>query len=270
MPVKSVIAILGVARSGTSWLGNVFDSAPNVNFKFQPLFSYEFRDRLTHDSTKQDYEQFFSDLADSEASFLTQQDKKDSGEYPVFEKRTERDTLVFKENRFLYYFPKMIHLVPEKVKVVCIVRNPCAVISSWIKNPKEFPPEASVKDEWRFGACKNQALEENFFGFYKWRETTSLFLDLEEKFPDQVTVVRYEDLVTDKQTAIPALFKKVGLECEEQTMAFISESSKRHDPSPYSVFKDSSVIEKWRETLDPDIVNEVYFELKGTRLERFL
>jgi hypothetical protein len=232
MPIKSVIAILGVARSGTSWLGNVFDSAPSVNFKFQPLFSYEFRGTLTHDSKKQDYERFFSELAASEADFLTQRDKKESGEYPVFEKAQERDTLVFKENRFLYYFPKMIHLFPEKVKVVCIVRNPCAVISSWIRNPKEFPVDANVRDEWRFGACKNQSLEENFFGFYKWREATSLFLDLEEKFPEQVTVVRYEDMVTNKTAAVPALFKKVGLDCQAQTMEFLSKSSRRHDSSP--------------------------------------
>jgi hypothetical protein len=32
--IKNTIYIAGVARSGTSWLGQIFDSAKAVNFKF--------------------------------------------------------------------------------------------------------------------------------------------------------------------------------------------------------------------------------------------
>ena len=34
------VAIFGVPRSGTSWLGQIFNSSPMVAYRFQPLFSY--------------------------------------------------------------------------------------------------------------------------------------------------------------------------------------------------------------------------------------
>jgi hypothetical protein len=38
------VAIFGCPRSGTSWLGQIFNSAPAVQYRYQPLFSYEFKD----------------------------------------------------------------------------------------------------------------------------------------------------------------------------------------------------------------------------------
>ena len=38
------LALFGCPRSGTSWLGQIFNSAPDVAYRYQPLFSYEFKD----------------------------------------------------------------------------------------------------------------------------------------------------------------------------------------------------------------------------------
>ena len=36
----------GVPRSGTSWFGELFNSSPRVAYRFQPLFSYAFKDAI--------------------------------------------------------------------------------------------------------------------------------------------------------------------------------------------------------------------------------
>ena len=40
------IAIHSVPRSGSSWLGQILNSSLKVCFRFQPLFSYAFKDYL--------------------------------------------------------------------------------------------------------------------------------------------------------------------------------------------------------------------------------
>ena len=40
---NKIILITGVARSGTSWIGQIIDSSPEVVYRFQPLFSYAFK-----------------------------------------------------------------------------------------------------------------------------------------------------------------------------------------------------------------------------------
>lgn len=270
MSPRKVIAILGVARSGTSWLGNILDSSPGVVYRFQPLFAYEFRDRITHASSSDEYIQWFRELYACDTEFLTQRDKKEAGLYPVFQKADKPAVLVFKENRFLYYFSKMLRLFPDDVKAICIVRNPCAVINSWLRNPKEFPPESNVDEEWRFGSCKNEGKEENFFGFYKWREATHLFLDMRDQWPNSVHIVRYEDLVKDPFNQTDKIFAFVKEELSEQTQNFIQESRSKHIESPYAVFKNESVVDSWRSQLDQKIIDEIYSELSGSRLEKFL
>ena len=49
------VAIHGVPRSGTSWIGEIINSSPNVLYKFQPLFSYALKDFLTTFSKKRRY-----------------------------------------------------------------------------------------------------------------------------------------------------------------------------------------------------------------------
>lgn len=267
--LRKTIIVAGVARSGTSWLGQIFDSSPDTCYRFQPLFSYAFKNRLTHNTDKIELERFLNELRESHDPFLLQSDKRESGQYPVFSKSQTPDILVFKENRYQYLFGRVISLL-DNIKFVGIIRNPCAVIKSWINNPKEFPEGYSYEKEWRFGNCKNQGREEEFFGFYKWREVTNLYLDLQSKFPRKVTIVKYEDLVSDTFNQVANLFSFCGLEMSQQTEQFLIDCNKKNIESPYSVFKNKSVKDKWRNELPQNIIDEIYFELKGTRLEEFL
>ncbi|MGB4737790.1 MAG: sulfotransferase domain-containing protein, partial [Fuerstiella sp.] len=70
MKFRKVVWIAGVARSGTSWIGQIFNSHQNVRYRFQPLFSYEFKSRVNEDSTDAEHQQFLNDLWDTETDFL--------------------------------------------------------------------------------------------------------------------------------------------------------------------------------------------------------
>jgi len=266
---EQVIVIAGVARSGTSWIGQIVDSSPDVIYRFQPLFSYAFKDSVNEDSTKDEYLHFFKGIYNSSDDFMLQIDKREANLYPVFQKRDSPSRLALKENRYHYLLPKMLQYF-DNLKLLGVIRHPCGTLNSWLQNPKEFPPGADPRKEWRIGNCKNQGKAENFFGYYKWKEVSHLYLDLKDKFPDRVFLIKYEEFVDNSLALSKSMFDFVGLEFSEQSDSFLKASHSIHNDSPYSVFKDKSVKDRWRTELDPYIVNEVLNDLSGTRLEIFL
>ena len=196
---SKVIYIAGVARSGTSWIGQVVNSHPKVRYQFQPLFSYEFRDRINEDSTAEEFKRFFEELFKADSEFLGQKDKIAQGVYPDF-KKDSPDILAFKENRFQSVIAPMMRKA-EHVCLVAMVRNPCAVLLSWTKNKSEFPEGSDIMKEWRFAECKNQG-PEDYFGYYKWKEVANLYLDLKEQFPDRVCLLHYDKLLEAPEAGI--------------------------------------------------------------------
>jgi Sulfotransferase domain len=266
---KNVIVIAGVPRSGTSWLGEIVNSSADVAYRFQPIFSYAFKDVVNIESSREDYENFFKGIYESSDDFLLQKDKRDSGIYPVFNKKNDPSFLAFKTCRYQYLLRRMLYYF-DNVKLLGIVRHPCGAINSWLKNQKEFPQGADPKKEWRYGSCKNKGREEEFFGFYKWKEVAHLYLDLEDKFSQKVFVIKYEELVDNPLEISRHFFDLVGLEFTEQTKTFLEKCHSVNRDSPYAVFKDKAVKERWQSELDPSVIAEIIEDIKDTRLARFL
>ncbi len=267
--IESIAVVAGVPRSGTSWLGMLIDSAPEVNYRFQPFFAYAFKNSVTVDSSPQEFAELMQRMDSHADEFLVQADKRAAGLYPTFAKNDPTTVLALKMCRYQYLIPTMLDHLPQ-LKLIGIVRHPCGVLHSWMNHPKEFPPGSDPLREWRFGECKNQGLEENFFGFYKWREIAHLYLDLAAKYPDRVQVMHYEALVADTEKHVQQMFDFLGLPVTEQTEKFVHDCHSSHQDSPYAVFKDPSVATHWRTELDPAIQRGVRLEVEGTVLERFL
>lgn len=266
---QRVITIAGVARSGTTWLGEIFNSSPEVAYRFQPLFSYAFKDRVGINSTPAEYEAFLQELYQSNDPFLLQTDKRESGILPSFSKCDSPRFMVMKKARYHYLHIRFLSYIPN-LRLLAIVRNPCAVLASWMSNPKEFPSGSDPWLEWRLGACKNQCRAENFFGFYKWRESTNIFLNLERMFPERVCVVRYEELVENPQAVAESLFRFADIPFGDQSKRFLDESGKRHTDNPYGVYKNRDVKDHWKGQLDSRIVSDIEQELMGTNLEKYI
>lgn len=266
---SKVIFLVGMPRSGTSWLSQIVDSCPPVRFRLAPLFSYAFKNAVDERSDRADYDRVLRGAYASDDPFMNQTEKRRSGDYPSFaEKSAAPEFLVVKETRFHHLLERLLELFDD-LKLVAIVRHPCGAIHSWLTTPKEFPATADPMTEWRSGACRKTAREE-YWGFEDWKTVTRLHLALERRHPERVRVIRYEALVAEAEAQTRPLFAFLGLPLTKQTADFLAASQTTHRAETHAVFKHPSVTERWRSELDPDIQRVILEELRGTDLERFL
>jgi len=270
-PEFNVISIHGVPRSGTSWLGQIFSSHPDIAYRFQPLFSYQFKNLINLNSTKDEICDFFDALyqvKDDDFILGKWRDKFDPIELN-FNKNTSQSFLVMKMVRHHHLIEKFL-LSDENLKVIGIVRNPCAVINSWLNAPKEFINNWDVMSEWRYAPSKNLGRIEEYNGFEKWKELALTFLDLEQKNPERFLLIQYEQLVTDPNSIIENAFYFVGLKMERQVLDYIKSSQSHHSEDANALFKSPNVKDKWRSELDQRISGEIINEIHGTVLARFM
>jgi len=158
----------------------------------------------------------------------------------------------------------------DDVKVIGIVRNPLAVINSWLSSPREFKEAWDPMEEWRFAAQKNAGKPEEYNGFEKWKEIAVMFLWLEEKFPENFYLIRYEDLVENAIDEVKKVFTFVGLDLSQSVRLFVEKSQTIHHDDPYAVYKNPMVKDRWKNELDNRIADAIVNDLAGTELERFL
>ena len=265
----NIIWLNGMPRSGTSWLSQIYDSHPDVNFKLSPLFSYQFKNVVNESSTIAEWNSFLDDVYQSDDLFINQVERRKRGEYPEFEEKFETpQNLVIKDTRYHNLTYRILELFPD-IKIIHIVRNPCGAINSWLKAPREFPANADIFENWKTGAIRKTAPEE-FWGFDDWKKITAMYIELENRFPNTVFVVKYEDLVNNPVDVTKKMFEFSGLIIHKQTISFLELSHKINLNSEYAVFKDKSVKNNWKKELPDEIQGTIFHELRGTNLERFL
>lgn len=189
--------------------------------------------------------------------------------YPIFEKSSHPTHIVFKETRYLHIIENMLARCDD-VRIIGIVRNPLAVLASWVTAPREYSAKWDILREWRNAQSKNQGRLEEFYGFEKWKEATESFLGFRDKYPKQFMLVTYDSLNRRPLDSTKTMFGFCGLQVEKQVEAFLEESKARHDSDPYSVYRGNARDNRWREVLPVEIVNEVASDLGHTPLETFL
>ena len=259
--VDRIIGIYGVPRSGTSWLGQIINSSEDVVFKFQPLFSYAFKNIITSNSSESDIEKYFECLINTKDDFLDQEKHKKMGIYPVFDKKPDSNILVYKEATNLYSIPIILNNI-KRVKMIFIVRNPYNVIESWINAPSEFHEDWIVEDEWMFGQSKNEYRAEMFLGYYKWKEMLKMFCDMKRKYPNNVEIVQYENLVDNSRDETVRLFDFCELHMGEQTIKFLDDSQNKTADNVYSVYKKINGTKTKNRYLSEDIKEKIYNDLQ--------
>ncbi len=268
--VNPVIGIHAVPRSGTSWLAQLFNAHPDVAVKFQPLFSYAFKNYLSLSSTAQDIDTFLDKIYRSDDYFINMKDPEIHKNYPVFQKNNQPKHLCFKHVRYHYLIEHFLQN-HSSIKFILLIRNPLSVLASWYRAPREFNPSWDFQKEWRQARLKNQERKEEYFGFEKWKEAAELFLALQQKYPDRVVVLKYIELLNHTEQTIRELFRFAGITYHSQVNSFIQASKSRSDNDPNSVYKQKDKKDNdWETVLPKNIIFEVIQELKGTVLEQFL
>lgn len=263
------ILLMGMPRSGTSWLSQIFDSNKNTKLRLSPLFSYAFKNAVNEKSSKNDWNILLEKVYKAEDDFMNQTVRKNKGEYPNFEeKNTNPEFLVIKDTRYHNLTEKSLEMI-NGLKIIYIVRNPCGAIHSWLTAPREFPATANPKEEWRNGKCRKTG-EEEFWGFNDWKKVTTLYMDLQKKYPNKIKIISYEELVDNPAKLTNEIFEFTNLNLEEQTLEFLKKSQSSHVKNEYAVFKNPKVKDRWKNELNKNIINEIQEDLKNTNLEKFL
>jgi hypothetical protein len=265
-----VVAIHGAPRSGTSWLGQLFNSSEHVAYRYQPMFSYAFKDRLNDHSSAVEIDQFFDDLLATSDDFVLQRGSASLSGYCLEFQKSEVTHLVYKEVRYHHLLEHLLTTC-SRMHVIALVRDPRAVMHSWFRAPKEFELDWNPFEEWRNGLRKNNGKPENWYGYERWKELAQLFLRLKRMYPLRVEIVRYESLVSDPIRTLSDLYQTCGLQMTKQVESFISESRARNDDQPYGVFRRSrSTTTAWLGQLPSQISHAIESDLDGTHLQQFL
>ena len=264
------IGIHGVPRSGTTWLGQLINSSPNVKYKYQPLFSYELKGFLNENASIEEINDFFIKLQNTESNFLDQIDGIQKGIIPTFQKDNITH-IVYKEVRYHHILQNMLEK-DSALKIIGIIRSPLASISSWLRSPKEFRKDLGwdEMEEWRNANKKNEQKPEEFYGFEKWKEAALLFERLQQKYPDRFYLINYNDLLSDTESELKKLFSFSELAMNTQTIDFIKQSRTQNIVDTYSVFNSKTQDNDWQNQLNPVLINEIKNDLINTTLEKYL
>jgi hypothetical protein len=264
------VAVHGVPRSGTSWIGEIINSSPHVIYRYQPLFSYALKDYLTPSSAEEDIDEFFRALEGVQDPFIDQAAKRASGRFPAFAKDNPTH-LVYKEVRYVNILWNLMRRT-EDVYLCAVIRNPLSVVNSWLRAPREFRRDLGwvESEEWRYALKKNMNKPEEFNGFEKWKEATYTFLRLRDRFPDRTFILHYDDFVSNPLIGLNDLFSFLRLPITSSTLEFIRESRTSGNSDAYAVFRDQDTRGKWKYELDPAIISAITDDLRGTELEKYV
>jgi hypothetical protein len=264
------IAIHSAPRSGSTWLGSIFDSSPEVAYKYQPLFSYALKSFLSENSDIIRIDNFFERLTLIEDDFIDQKESKEKGIIPKFIKG-DITSIVYKEVRYHHIINNLL-CKDDGIKIIGLVRNPLSVLSSWYSAPREFRKDLgwNYDEEWRHAQSKNQNRIEEFYGFEKWREVTLLFEKLKREFPERFYLLKYSDLLNSTNSVVKEIFNFCDIKLTDQTLEFISNSKSKNLDDPYSVYKNKKLDDNWKTILPKNIIDTVLEELDSTLLEQYL
>lgn len=250
------LAIFGVPRSGTSWLGQIFNSSTAVAYRFQPLLAYSFPFKLSTNSTNKEIAEFYYELLKTSDEFVCQKKNVSGNETPKFNKN-KITHLVWKEVRYLEIIENLIK--SSNTKIIGIIRHPCGVLNSWVNAPKEFNTDWNIEEEWRYAKKKNKT-EHDYYGYERWINAVEMFLDLEQKYPTKFALVIYENLLSDLNTEIQRLFDFVGLQVNTQTKQFLIKSSSSSSEDPYGVYRINKKGDCWKKALPNSIIQEIMMD----------
>jgi hypothetical protein len=268
--VQRIVGIHAAPRSGSTWLGQLFNASEHVAYRYQPLFSYAFKGRLHAASNADEISGFFSDLLVTTDDFVLQRGNASLAGYELSFRKANITHLVYKEVRHHDVISRLLAAEPS-YSAIGLVRDPRAVIYSWSKAPREFDGSWDLSKEWRNAARKNSDLAENWYGFERWKKLTLLFHKLRDEYPGRFHIIRYEELLAMPEIALASLYGSLGLPWTPQVQAFLKESQSRDDGSAYGVFRNSGEIQNnWRGELPSEITEAIHDELEDSRLSRYL
>jgi hypothetical protein len=258
-------------RSGSTWVQYVLENHDNITTRFQPIFSYEFKSRLSGDVSRNDIDKYISDLECSSDEFILSQSDFHKKNNIYLDRYVKPDVkyIVTKDVHGLNYLENILKVYPE-LKIIGLIRHPCGVINSYMNNRREYLGEYL---EWMTGGSKN-INDEFFWGYNKWKEIVHIFNRIKEKYPDNILIIKYEDLVNNNQE-FKKIFDYLGLDFSDKVKEYINKSNNSENniknvcneiTHDYQVYKNKDVVDNWREELDKKIKEYILSDIFSEKI----
>jgi len=261
--------LLGMPRSGTTWLSQLIEAHPSFLVRLSPNYSYPLKNKLNPSSTLNEWTEVLTEAIETTDEFMTQDWQRDAGNLIERPSEARATRLAIKDTRFHDTYLAGMRVLPD-ARTVYLVRNPCAVLYSWHRSP-EFPADADWTQEWRTGTTRKREGDGEFWGFNDWMDITQRYLDLSALLPNRVFILRFESLMYELEPTLERLMDFLEAPVDQAMAEFARRSHGGHDPNPYSIHKDpNAVLDSWRGNLEETIEQAVAADLAGTELEQFL
>ncbi|MDY6782796.1 MAG: sulfotransferase [Cyanobacteriota bacterium] len=269
---KPPIYLVGLPRSGTTWVGAVLNTSPGVkyffepfNFRFIPEAKPHFRKYLRGDEQDEEFARYCRD---------------------AFAGRIENQHLTNHLN-WLYkkwnWFPGrvaikdvnsllMLEWIDSHMTqtIVIIMRHPCAVASSWLR--LWGGPQKGLETFLDILLKQPQLMQDYLSPFEEVIKTASGFwqkigafwgamyyvaLEQQKKHPNWL-VVQHEEFCQNPTQAYGKLFKQLDLPWSARTHNFLEISTGKKSKNPFVTQRISSQeSDKWKQELEPWQIEEV-------------
>lgn len=203
---ENLIFLISLPRSGSTLLQHILASHSKVAATAEPWILFPATLALRQGALTADYNADIGRIALSE--FLTQLDGGEDQYYAAIRKMAlnlydaylvehSKDIFLDKTSRYYQVLPELRRIFP-KAKVVFLLRNPLAVLASFL--------EVMVSGNWK--RLGEPGIRNDLLDGYR------LMLQGIQHFGDDAIVVNYEDLVEDSETVVAGLCEKLGLKFE--------------------------------------------------------
>ena len=287
----NIISIQSSPRSGSTWLQAIMESHPNIITRYQPLFSHAFKNYINKFSTKDNFNKFINDIYKSDDEFINSKSEfhiKNNINISIIPacNKININTIVMKNVHHNNLIELFIKLCPE-IKIIGLIRNPCAVINSLINNYNEYQREWLDTDEWLTGIHKNID-QYHYWGYLKWKEIVDIFENIKHHYPNNIYLLQYETLVDNPLIELKKLFHFMDISFDNDVLDYIKKSRTidnindnindnidnnindiNDNISDYGLIKSTIVKDKWKIQLPNDIKNYIEQDIKNTKYAKY-
>jgi hypothetical protein len=259
--LRKSILVAGTARSGTTWLGDLIASQIPSRILFEP-----FNPDLVPEYRGFRYLQYMRPGTEN-PEFYAFARKVFSGEIrnrwiDHQNERVHSEYRLIKEIRINLAL-KWLHDNFPEVRIVFLLRHPCAVVSSrmelgWAtdKDIEPFLSQADLVNDYlgqHLELIRNAKMEEEKHAII-W--SISNLVPLEQFMPGELKIVYYENLCTQPEIELPSLFASIGQKYESPRLDQINEPSQTTRISS-AVVSGRDKVTHWKKKLSPAQIDTI-------------
>lgn len=183
----------GVPRSGTSAIGHALGNGSECSYRFQPLYSYKYRNKAHLFKGINGLNALIKDLDHCDDNFI--RNGMPGSDLDISESELT-NTMVIKHVRYHEYLSEWIKR--ENTKLLCIIRDPRACIYSQISISKEWKGSLKEHPDWINAPHLNSNISQ-YFGLSGWLRFCYMAEALKSNHPNNVIILRYEEFNKNNQ-----------------------------------------------------------------------